>query len=92
MIKSFKHKGLESFWKTGSTKGIPAQHVKRIKRILDLLDAAATIDELRVPGFNLHPLKGDRAGTWAITVSGNWRITFEFIDGDTYNVDLEDYH
>ena len=92
MIKSFKHKGLESFWKTGSTKGIPAQHSKRIKRILDLLDAAATIDELRVPGFNLHPLKGDRAGTWAITVSGNWRITFEFIDGDTYNVDLEDYH
>jgi toxin HigB-1 len=92
MIKSFRHKGLESYWKTGSTKGIPAQHARRIKRILDLLDSAATIDELRVPGFNLHQLKGDRAGTWAITVSGNWRITFEFIDGDAYNVDLEDYH
>ena len=92
MIKSFRHKGLESFWKTGSTKGIPAQHARRIKRILDLLDAATSIDELRIPGFNLHQLKGDRAGTWAITVSGNWRITFEFIDGDAYNVDLEDYH
>jgi proteic killer suppression protein len=92
MIKSFKHKGLKEFWETGSTKGIPAQHAKRIKRILDAVDAAAAIDEFRIPGFNLHELKGNRKGIWAITVSGNWRITFKFIKGDAYDVDLEDYH
>ena len=92
MIKSFRHKGLKRFWETGSTKWIPARHAKRIRLILDAIDAATTLDDLRKPGFDLHELKGDRKGTWAITVSGNWRITFTFDSGNAYDVNYEDYH
>lgn len=92
MIKSFRHKGLRDFWEKGSKKGIPAQFAPRIERILDALDAATDITQLNLPGFNLHELKGDRQGEWSIWVSGNWRITFKFRNGDAYDVDLEDYH
>ncbi len=66
--------------------------VNRIIRQLDVLDAAQSINGVNVPGYRLHPLKGDRSGEWSITVTGNWRITFRFENGDAYNVDLEDYH
>jgi proteic killer suppression protein len=92
VIKSFRHKGLRDFWEKGSKKGIPAQFAPRIERILDALDAATDITQLNLPGFNLHELKGDRQGEWSIWVSGNWRITFKFRNGDAYDVDLEDYH
>jgi proteic killer suppression protein len=92
MIKTWKHKGLKDFFETGSTKGIPAKHSKRIGRILDAIDSASEIEDLNIPGFDLHELKGDRKGTWAITVTGNWRITFKFINGDAYDVNYEDYH
>ena len=92
MIKTWKHKGLKDFYETGSTKSIPAKHSKRIRRILDAIDSAEEIEELDIPGFDLHELKGDRKGTWAITVTGNWRITFLFINGDAYDVNYEDYH
>ena len=92
MIKSFRHKGLQKFWETGTTKWIPTRHAKRIRLILDAIDAATVIDDLRKPGFDLHELKGDRKGTWAITVTGNWRITFRFENGNAYDVDYEDYH
>ena len=92
MIKTWKHKGLKDFFETGSTKGIPAKHSKRIRRVLDAIDTAAEITELDIPGFDLHELKGDRKGTWAITVTGNWRITFKFNNGDAYDVNYEDYH
>jgi toxin HigB-1 len=92
MIKTWKHKGLKDFFETGSTKAIPSKHAKRIRRVLDAIDGASDIDELDIPGFDLHELKGDRKGTWAITVSGNWRITFTFINGDAYDVNYEDYH
>ena len=92
MIKSIRHKGLRRFYETGSTAGIKAVHTKRIRLQLTALDTAAKIDDMDIPGFRLHPLKGDRKGQWAVSVSGNWRITFEFRDGNVYLVNYEDYH
>jgi len=92
VIKHFQHKGLERFFRRGETKGIQAQHLRRVQRILDLLDDAADPQELNIPGMFLHPLKGDRKGQWAMTVSGNWRITFAFDGEDFIVVNLEDYH
>jgi proteic killer suppression protein len=92
MIKSFKHKGLEKFYKTGSTKGIQANHSKRIRMQLAALDTAQNIDDLDIPGYKLHPLKGSRKGIWSIVVSGNWRLTFEYIDGNVHILNYEDYH
>jgi proteic killer suppression protein len=92
VIKHFQHKGLERFFRRGETKGIQAQHQQRIQRILDLLDDASEPQELAIPGMFLHPLKGDRKGQWAMTVSGNWRITFAFDGEDVIVVNLEDYH
>ena len=92
MIKSFKHKGLRRFFETGSLAGIQASHANRLRIQLAALDTAQTIDDMDVPGFRLHPLKGDRTGLWSITVNGNWRVTCEFIDGHAYIVNYEDYH
>ena len=92
MIKSFFHKGLEKFFCDGSKKGIKAKHAKRIVLILDYLDAAEVIEDMNFPGLDLHPLKGKKRGYWAVKVSGNWRITFRFKDGDAYEVNYEDYH
>lgn len=92
MIISFRPKGLKRFFETGDQRGIPAQYANRIRRQLDLLNAAKVLEDLNLPGFDLHELKGERKGTWAIKVSGNWRITFQFNDGDAFHVDLEDYH
>jgi proteic killer suppression protein len=92
VIKHFQHKGLERFFRRGETKGIRAQHQQRIQRILDLLDDACKPQDLAIPGMFLHPLKGDRKGQWAMTVSGNWRIIFAFDGEDVIVVNLEDYH
>ena len=92
MIKSFKHKGLERFFLSGITKGIQATHAKKLRLRLAALDTASDIEDMRVPGYGLHPLKGNRKETWSISVSGNWRITFEFYDGNAYIVNYEDYH
>jgi proteic killer suppression protein len=92
MIKSFRHKGLRRFYETGSTAGIQAAHAKKIRLELTALDTAATIEDMAISGFRLHPLKGNRKGEWAIFVSGNWRITFEFRDGHAYQLNYEDYH
>ncbi|PHM21949.1 type II toxin-antitoxin system RelE/ParE family toxin [Xenorhabdus ehlersii] len=92
MIKSFKHKGLKKFFETGSTAGIDAKQVKKISLRLSVLDLAKEVKDIDVPGFFLHPLTGDKKGLWSITVTGNWRITFEFIEGDVYVVNYEDYH
>ncbi len=91
MIKSFKHKGLKKFYETGSKQGIQAQHASRIRMQLAALDSAHCIEDLDIPGYRLHQLKGDRKDIWSISVSGNWRITFEFIDG-TAHINYEDYH
>jgi toxin HigB-1 len=92
MIKSFKHKGLEAFFATGSTRGIQAAHSKKLRMQLAALDTAKGIEDLDIPGYRLHPLKGDRKGIWSITVNGNWRIMFEFTAGDAYIINYEDYH
>lgn len=92
MIKSFRHEGLKRFYETGSTAGIQPAHKKRVRLQLVALDTATTIKDMDIPGFGLHRLKGDRKGTWSISVSGNWRVTFDFEDGNTYIVNYEDYH
>ena len=92
MIKSFKHKGLEKFFFTKSKKGIKADHSSRLLKLLDRLNAASDIKDMNYPGSNLHELKGDKAGQFSVKVSGNWRVFFEFKDGDAYIVDYDDYH
>ena len=92
MIKSFKHKGLKKFFETGTTSGIQAKHSKKLRMQLAAIDTATVIDDVDIPGFSLHPLKGDREGIWSISVSGNWRVTFEFRDGNAYILNYEDYH
>ncbi|MFN5723745.1 MAG: type II toxin-antitoxin system RelE/ParE family toxin [Betaproteobacteria bacterium] len=92
MIKSFRHKGLRRFFETGSTSGVQAAHAKRLRMQLAALETAHSIEDMDIPGFRLHPLKGERRGRWSISVNGNWRITFEFRDGNAYVLDYEDYH
>ena len=92
MIRSFRHKGLSRLFERSETKGLLAAHVARIGRILDLLDAAECPEDMEIPGLGLHPLKGNKKGRWAVSVSGNWRITFAFDDGEAVEIDLEDYH
>jgi len=92
MIKSFKHKGLESFYQSGTTKGIQSQHAKKLRMQLAALDSALAIEDLDIVGYRLHQLKGSRKTIWSITINDNWRITFEFTDGNVYIVNYEDYH
>jgi toxin HigB-1 len=92
MIRSFRHKGLARFFATSDHRGIPAQFGPRLERMLDRLDACVTAADMDVPGYRFHPLKGERAGEFAVSVSGNWRLTFAFDGEDAINVDLEDYH
>ncbi len=92
MIRSFRHRGLREFFDTGSRRGISPELAARIARRLDVLEAAQRLTDIDAHGFNLHRLKGDRQGEWAISVSGNWRITFRFANGEADDVNLEDYH
>ncbi len=92
MIKSFAHKGLEKFFLTGSKAGIQPRHENRIRLILAQLNQAKSIEDMNIPALRLHELKGNRTGTWSVTVQANWRITFRFADGDAEVVDYEDYH
>jgi len=91
-IQSFRHKGLQRFFSTGSTSGIQAKHATRLRIILGRLNVAAEPRDMGLPGLRLHPLKGVQRGRWAVTVSGNWRITFGFSGQDVEQVDYEDYH
>jgi toxin HigB-1 len=92
MIKSFQHKGLRLYFETGSTKGIQVKHAQKLRMQLVALDTAIEIDDLDIPGYKLHSLKGDRKGTWSISVSGNWRLTFVFAEGNVFLLNYEDYH
>lgn len=92
MIKSFKHKGLELFFNTGSKKGIVPEYSKKIARILDRLDASKSLKDMDLPGYKLHPLIGKEKGTWSIWVSGNRRITFQFEGENAIIIDYRDYH
>ncbi|HEV8675862.1 MAG TPA: type II toxin-antitoxin system RelE/ParE family toxin [Methylomirabilota bacterium] len=92
MIRGFKYKGLAKFFETGSRAGIQAQQAERLRLILGRLSAATGPRDMALPGLDLHPLKGDRKGRWAVSVSGNWRVTFKFLGKDADSVDYEDYH
>jgi len=92
MIKSFKHKGLEKFYESGSAKGIQANHVKKLRMQLAALDTAQSTGDIDIPGYRLHRLTGDRRGIWTITVHANWRLTFGFEEGNVYTLNYEDYH
>jgi toxin HigB-1 len=92
MIKSFKHKGLKRLFETGQTAGVKPQHADRLRKILALLETAETIVDMDLPGLNLHALKGNRRGTLAVKVTGNWRVTFKIENGDMLDVGYEDYH
>ena len=92
MIQTFKNKALEKLLKENTKKGIPQNLEKKLRIRLEVIDAAEIIEDIRLPGYDLHELKGDRRVTWSIKVSANWRVTFRFEEGDAYEVDLEDYH
>lgn len=92
MIISFVHKGLEKFFRNGSKKGIQAKHAPRLRLILAQLNQAETIKDLDFPGSGLHQLTGNLKGQWALKVSGNWRVTFKFENGEVTIVDYQDYH
>ncbi len=92
MIASFRHKGLRKYFESGSLAGIQPAHARRLQMQLAALDTAAKVDDMDIPGFRLHALKGADKGRWSIWVNGNWRVTFEFVNGNALILDYEDYH
>lgn len=92
MIRSFRHKGLKRLFEDGATKGIRADYVEKVENILAVLNRARTPEDMDLPGFRLHGLKGNRQKFWSVTVRANWRLTFRFEDGHACDVDLVDYH
>lgn len=92
MIKSFKHKGIKLFFEKGSTAGIQVSHAPKLAAMLRRLNAARTAKDMNLPGWGLHPLKGDLRGHFSVWVSGNWRLTFRFDGEDAELVDYQDYH
>jgi proteic killer suppression protein len=92
VIVSFRHKGLETFYRTGSPRGIQAAHEPKLARILGLLDVADGPQTMNMPSFKLHPLKRELAGHWSVWVNGNWRVTFRFTEIGAELVDYQDYH
>ena len=92
MIGSFRHKGIRQLYEDDLAKGVNPDHVRKLKQILSVLQAAQQIEALNVPTFRLHPLTGDLEGFWSITVRANWRVIFRFEDGKALDIDLVDYH
>lgn len=92
MIKTFRHKGLEAFFRKGSKAGIQPHHAGKLRVMLTMLDSAKRPDDMDAPGWKQHPLTGNLAGHYAVTVNGNWRMTFTFYGEDAELVDYLDYH
>ena len=92
MIKTFKHDGLARFFRTGSKAGIQPDHAKKLTTQLTALNVAKSPQDMNVPSWKLHELKGNEAGTWSVSVNGNWRVTFRFEGTDAVLVDYRDYH
>ncbi len=92
MIRSFRHRGLKRLYERGDQSKIAPEHLEKIENILAVLNRASGPDDMDLPGFRLHPLKGTYRGFWAVTVRANWRIVFRFESGDAQDVDLTDYH
>ena len=92
MIVGFRHRGLKRLYERGDKSQVRADMLEKIERVLAMLNRVSNPEELELPGYRLHPLKGDRAGQWAITVRSNWRIVFRFDGPDVTDIDLVDYH
>ncbi|MEL6368480.1 MAG: type II toxin-antitoxin system RelE/ParE family toxin [Pseudomonadota bacterium] len=92
MIVSFRHKGLSRYFDSGTKAGIQAKHAPRLRLQLAALDSSQVVEDLDIPGYRLHRLTGRAKNRWSIWVSGNWRLTFEFKDGNVHVLDYEDYH
>ena len=92
MIVSFKHRGLKSLYEGRTSRRLAPEHVRKLLDILGVLDRSSGPRDIDLPGLRLHPLKGELQGHYAVAVSGNWRVTFQFEDGDVIDVDYLDYH
>lgn len=92
MIRSIRHKGLKRLYQEDDRRGIVSEHAERLRDILARLDASVSVTDMDLPGFRLHPLKGDLKGFWAVTVRANWRVIFRFVEGEALDVDYVDYH
>ncbi len=92
MIRTFRHKGIERFFRTGSKAGILPQHANRLRLQLAKLDSAKSTADMDLPGWRMHALSGSLSGHWSVRVNGNWRLTFAFEGGDAVLVDYQDYH
>lgn len=92
MIRSIRHKGLKRLYEDDDPRGVFAEHLVKLRDILARLDAAGGIVDMDLPGFKLHPLKGELKGFWAVTVRANWRVIFRFVDRDALDIDYVDYH
>lgn len=92
MIRSFRHKGLKRLYQDDDARGLNADHVEKLRRILARLDIAKVPQELDLPGYRLHPLKGDLEGFWSVTVQANWRVVFRMEEGQVFDADYTDYH
>lgn len=92
MIRSIRHKGLKRLYQDDDPRGVFAEHVERLRRILARLDAAGVVTDMDLPGYRLHALKGELHGWYAVTVRANWRVIFRFVEGDAIDVDYVDYH
>ncbi len=91
MIKTIRHKGLKRLFEEDDARGVNPEHVDKLRNILATLQAASNVAHMDLPGFRLHPLKGEMKGFWAVTVRANWRVIFRFDDG-AEDVDYVDYH
>lgn len=92
MIQRFRHKGLKRLFQQGDVRGISPDLLEKLENILFMLNRARRSEDMTLPGFRLHRLKGDLTGFWSVTVRANWRVIFRFEEGDVYDVDLIDYH
>ena len=92
MIRSIRHKGLKRLYESDDPRGVFADHATKLRDILARLDAARNVADIDLPGFRLHPLKGEMSGFWAVTVRANWRVIFRLAEGDVFDVDYVDYH
>ena len=92
MIQSFRHKGLKRLYEDDDPRGVAAEHLTKLRNILARLDAAGSAEDMNLPGFNLHPLKGQLHGFMAVTVRANWRVIFRFVEDHAFEVDYLDYH
>ena len=92
MIRSIRHKGLKRLHEEDDPRGVIREHTAKLRDVLARLDAASAAADMDLPGFRLHPLKGEFKGFWAVTVRANWRVTFRLAEGDALDVDYVDYH